>query len=280
MNPIPQTGSAVLDVSPTLQRAKARPAALEVLDEADLIKRAQHGDRQALERLVDSHIRLVYKVACRYRCRTYQLDDLVQEGTLGLIQAVRRFDPRHGCRLSTYAMHWIRQAIARAIEQNDRLIHVPMHTHAEVRRVVGVRDGLHQALGRTPTDTELAAAAEVAEERIVALMGIAQEPVSLEAAVGAEQDGCLLDLTEDPDVPNPERDVLSGIYHQQVRNLMADLRPREREILEQRFGFGGRSPRTLDDLSRAMRISRERVRQIETAAIRKLRRALSAASLD
>lgn len=279
MNPIP--GSGPLFTPPTQARlaASSLETALRREDELHLIRTAQAGDRRALQRLVDANIRLVYKIARRYRCRTYILDDLVQEGVVGLIHAVKRFDSTRQCRLSTYAVHWIRQAIARAVEQNDRLIHVPMHTHAEVRRVMNVREELEQSLCRAPTDLEVAESAGVPEERITALMGIAQDPVSFECAVGAEQDGCLLDLTEDPDVANPERDVLSGIYHDQLRRFLSDLRPRERQVLEERYGFGGGHPRTLDDLSRTLRISRERVRQIETAAIRKLRRALAAAEL-
>ena len=250
------------------------------IDELSLIRRAQAGDGPALERLIDAHIRLVYKISRRYRCRTYSLDDLVQEGVVGLISAIQRFDAGRRCRLSTYAVHWIRQAIARAVEQNDRLIHVPMHTHAEVRRVSGIREDLSQVLGRSPTDVEIADATDLSEERVTQLLGLTQDAVSLECAVGSEQDGCLLDLTEDPDVPDPEENVLSGLYRQEVRRMLDHLRPRERQILEERYGFGGKTPQTLDELSRSLRISRERVRQIETAAIRKLRRALTLAQMD
>lgn len=249
-------------------------------DEAGLIRRAQSGDRQAVERLVRANMGLVYKVSRRYRCRTYSLDDLVQEGVVGLITAIERFDGSRGCRLSTYAVHWIRQAIARAVEQNDRLIHVPMHLHAEVRRVIRLREDLQQQLGRSPTDEELGRVAGLPEERVGQILGAAQEVVSLECSIGPEQDGSLLELCEDETVRDPEDDAIARMYRQQLRALLADLRPRERQILEERFGFEGRHPCTLDDISRRMRISRERVRQIETAAIRKLRRALCAAQLD
>jgi RNA polymerase primary sigma factor len=253
---------------------------LRRIDEYRLIRKAQAGDRRALEQLINANLGLVYKVSRRYRCRTYSLDDLVQEGVVGLITAIERFDGGRGCRLSTYAVHWIRQAIARAVEQNDRLIHVPMHMHAEVRRVVRLREELQQQLGRVPTDEELGGAAGLPEERVGQLLGVGQEVVSLECSVGAEQDGSLLELCEDERVRDPEDDAIAGMYRQQLRMLLAGLRPRERQILEERFGFAGHHPCTLDDLSRRMRISRERVRQIETAAIRKLRRALSAAQLD
>jgi RNA polymerase primary sigma factor len=248
--------------------------------EADLIRRAQSGDRQALETLIETHLGLVYKISRRYRCRTYSLDDLVQEGVVGLMTAIERFDGSRGCRLSTYAVHWIRQAIARAVEQNDRLIHVPMHLHTEVKRLTRLREELAQQLGRTPTDDEVGGAAGLPEERVNQLMGVGQEVVSLECGVGADQDASLLDLTEDETVRDPEDDAISCVYRQHLRALLCELRPRERQILEERFGFEDGNPRTLDELSRRLRISRERVRQIETAAIRKLRRALCAAQLD
>jgi RNA polymerase sigma factor (sigma-70 family) len=244
--------------------------------EAALVRRAQEGDRAATEHLIQAHSRLIYKVARRYHCRSYSLEDLVQEGILGLILAVERFDPARGCRLSTYAMHWIRQSIARAVEQNDRLIHVPMHTTSEVRRLIRLQDELHQSCGRLPTNAELAEASGIAEERVMELLRTLQDALSLEGMVGADQDASILDLVEDPLASSPELAALRGAARQQVRTLICALRPRERTVLEERFGFDGRIPRTLDELSRTLQVSRERVRQIEAQAIRKLRHAMTA----
>lgn len=243
--------------------------------EIDLVLLAQSGDRGATQELVDAHIRLVYKVARRYRCRTYSLDDLVQEGVVGLLHAIQRFDTTRGFRLSTYAMHWIRQAIARAVEQNDRIIHVPMHASAEIRQIAQARDAFQQSRGRTPSDAELAEITGLDEERVSQLAAAMTDAVSLEAMVGHEQDHSLLDSAEDPMALDPEQDAVLGVYRAHLHSLMDTLRPREREIIEQRFGINGRQPRTLDDLSREMRVSRERVRQIEVQAMRKLRYALS-----
>lgn len=271
----------LVDSSTTVYKDTARSAGrtadglrLRRDQETALIQRAQHGDRVAMERLIEVNTRLIYKVARRYRCRSYSTEDLVQEGVLGLILAVERFDVGRGCRLSTYAMHWIRQSIARAVEQNDRLIHVPMHTSAEVRRLLKLHEEQHQSLGRAPTGEELSLLSGISEERIVELMRTLQDALSLEAMVGVEQDASFLDLAEDPSAASPELDALRGAYRQQVRRLICDLRPRERTVLEERFGFDGRHPRTLDELSQALHVSRERVRQIEAQAIRKLRNAL------
>lgn len=243
--------------------------------ELRLLQRAQAGDRRAVERLVDAHIRLVYKVARRYRCRSYSLEDLVQEGVVGLMQAIRRFDPARGCRLSTYAMHWIRQAITRAVEQNDRLIHVPTHATADLRSLTQAREEFVRDHGRLPTESELSAATGIDEERIVALLGSAQDALSLETLVGHDQEVSILEMAEDPTALDPESDAVLGVYRRHLRSLVAELKPREREILEERYGFNGKSPRTLEDISRDLRVSRERVRQIEVQAMRKLRYALS-----
>ena len=270
---------SLIEASQTVSRVMPAPVArtdgrLRPDQEVSLIRRAKAGDRRSMERLIQANARLIYKVARRYHCRSYSTEDLVQEGVLGLILAVERFDPERGCRLSTYAMHWIRQSIARAVEQNDRLIHVPMHTTAEVRRLLRLHEEQHQLLGRAPTAAELAALAGLTEDRVTELLRTVQDALSLEAMVGAEQDASILDLAEDPAALNPEQDALRGAYRQQVRRLIRDLRPRERTVLEERFGFDGRNPRTLDELSRSLCVSRERVRQIEAQAMRKLKHAL------
>lgn len=249
-------------------------------EEVELIRRAQKGNEAAMRRLVDANLRLVYKVARRYRCRSYTLDDLVQEGVVGLMCAIERFDETRGFRLSTYALHWVRQAIARAVEQNDRMIHVPMQATADMRRLARLREDRQRELGRPLTDVELSEETGIPEERIAQLFGTVEDAFSLETTVGSDQETSLLELAEDPSAPNPEHCALQGFYRQQVQVLVSNLRPRERWILEERYGLAGKNPQTLDDLSRQLRISRERVRQIEVRAIQKLRHALRASHWD
>ncbi len=263
-----------------LPRKSSAPAGLPRAEEQVLIRRAQSGCRSSLERLIAANIRLVYSVARRYRCRSYQLDDLVQEGTLGLILAIERFDASRGCRLNTYAMHWIRQAIARAAEQNDRMIHVPAQTSAEIRRLHRLHEELTVEMGREPTEMELAKASGVAEERVVQLFGTVQDPLSLEAMVGADQDANLLELAEDPNAVNPMEDVLIDAIQRDVRRVMSILRDKERAVILNRYGLDGHQASTLDEISARLRISREGVRQIEARAIRKLRHALRSAQWE
>lgn len=253
---------------------------LERDEEADLVRRAQAGERAAMDRLIQANVRLVASVARRYHCRSYATEDLVQEGILGLITAVRRFDPGRGCRLSTYALHWIRQSIARAAEQRDRLIHVPAQATSDLRRLRKAREELQRELFRDPSEAELAAETGLPEDRVRRLQGSTQDPLSLEALIGLENDAPLLELAEDHCAENPEQSVLVGLYQKELLSLVALLRPRERCVVEERYGLGGGSPRTLDELSRHLQLSREGIRQIEARAIRKLRRALDCRGAD
>jgi RNA polymerase primary sigma factor len=259
----------------TRAAAPERSAALlERHVELDLIRKAQAGDSRAQQRLVEANLRLVHAQARRYRCRSHSLEDLVQEGVVGLVMAIRRFDPHRGCRLSTYALHWVRQAIARAAEYNDRLIHLPAEPAAELRRLRALRDDLRRELRREPSDHELADVSGVPEERVQSLLGLVQDPVSLETLVGDDSDASLSDFAPDPDSIDPEDNVVLEACRREIQRLVSRLGPRERQVVEERFGLGGKQARTLDELSRQMRISREGVRQIEVRAIRKLRRAL------
>lgn len=244
------------------------------MEERRLVARAQRGERAARERLIAAHSRLVWSVARRYRCRTHATEDLAQEGMLGLMLAIDRFDATRECRLSTYALHWIRQAIARAASQTDRMIHVPAQATAEIRRMRRVRDERQQALGRELSDGELANECGVDEARVARLFAALQDAVSYDTPVGDGQEASLLELAEDQSAPNPEAGAVRESYREEVRRLVAELRPRERDVLIQRFGMNGCSPRTLDELSRELKITREGVRQIEARAIRKLRHAL------
>lgn len=247
--------------------------------EVVLVRRAQAGDGQAAEELIRGHLRLIYRVARRYRCRSLSVDDLAQEGVLGLILAIHRFDPSRGCRLCTYALHWVRQAIARAVEQHDRLIHLPVQAAADIRTIHRLQEEAQLHEGSYLDPSLIAQATGLAEGRVCDLLSATQDAVSLDS-VGADGDGSVWDAFEDESAVNPEQDVIRGFYRTQLRSLVGELCPRERMIVEARFGLAGHAPRTLDDISRELRVSRERVRQIEVRAITKLRRALRAQALD
>ncbi|HEU4752535.1 MAG TPA: sigma-70 family RNA polymerase sigma factor, partial [Armatimonadota bacterium] len=194
--------------------------------------------------------------------------------------AVQRFDPDRGCRLTTYAMHWIRQAISHAVEQNDRMIHVPAQAAQELRRLVRLREEGARIEGRTPTEQELAEETGIPAARVENLLRTVEDAVSLDALIGPDHENPLTELTEDPAAVCPEQDAVLGLYRQQIRRLLGLLRPRERQVLESRYGFNGAEPVSLDEVGRQLRISRERVRQLEARAIRKLRYALRAAHWD
>jgi RNA polymerase primary sigma factor len=248
-------------------------------EEAALIRRAQQGDDRARERLIDVNMRLVYSIARRYRCRSLMLEDLVQEGVIGLLVAIDRFDFTQGCRLGTYASHWIRQSIARAIEHNDRLIRLPVQASTELRQVEQARAALRQRLHREPTEEELAEECCLTSERVSQLV-TATDPVSLEALIGPDQELALGEIAADENAPDPEAGTLAGAEGEELRRILERLDPRERQVIEYRYGLNGRPAHTLQEMSRRMGISREGVRQIEVRALNRLRRALRAAQWD
>jgi RNA polymerase primary sigma factor len=243
-------------------------------EELELIRRAQAGSESAQSRLIAANLGLVYREARRHRCRSYLVEDLTQEGVLGLITAIRRFDPSHGSRLSTYAVHWIRQAIRRVVEYNDRMIHVPAHRVDALRRLRALREGMRQELGREPTEGELADAEGTSPEEVRQLLELVQEPVSLSALVDFEGETSLGELAADPASVDPARSALAAADQREVRRLLNQLGQREREVLEARFGLGRGPEMSLEQLGRLLGLSREGVRQIEVRAIRKLRRVL------
>lgn len=258
--------------------ADTRPVTRD--EETALIRRAQAGDGAAMERLIRASIRLVYRVTRRYRCRSLSQDDLVQEGIMGLITAIERFDVSQGYRLSTYAMHWIRQSVARAVGQYDQMIHVPLQVTSDARRLKRLSEVKQSQLGRVPNEAELASEAGVPEARVFQLAGALREVISLETLIGPEHGGGILERAEDETAVNPERDALWGIYRQYLGSCIRDLGIREQLVLTERFGLENGQAKTLDELSRELGISRERVRQIETRAIQKLRYALREAHWD
>jgi RNA polymerase primary sigma factor len=241
---------------------------LSAREERRLATRARRGDAQARKRLVECNVRLVYKIASQYLRAGLDLDDLVQEGTLGLMRAIDRFEPERGNRLSTYASWWIRQSITRALASQTRTIRIPSRVHEQVRVLARTTQRLTIALGRMPTREELAEALGVAVARIDAIQRADQGTASLSASVG-DNDVDLEDVVADPaDVSDAAERALLGYA---IRQLLDHLPPREQKVLRLRFGLGGEPPRTLEDIADQFGISHERVRQLERRALQKLR---------
>src|SRR5262245_23654458 len=220
-------------------------------EEAALVRRAQSGDDRARERLVQLNIRLVYRIARRYRCRSLTLEDLAQEGIIGFLVAVDRFDLTQGCRLGTYASHWIRQSIARAIEHNDRLIRLPVQAASELRLLEQSRSQLRQELNREPNEEEIAGACSLTSERICQLMG-ATDPISLEALIGPDQELSLSEIAVDDNAADPEEGTLAGAGRDELRRSLRVLDERERHVILRRYGLDGNPALTLQEMSALM----------------------------
>src|SRR5579875_550878 len=235
-----------------------------------LLQAARRGD-QATEQFINANLRLVVSIAKRYQSSDLPLLDLVQEGNLGLIHAVEKFDWRKGFKFSTYATWWIKQAIGRGIDNAGRTIRLPIHAGDQVRRLLKMRGHLEAQLGRSPTTKELALSLHVSEEDVVKLLMHVSDPVSLEAPVGPEGDAELGDILPDASSPSPFEAVAQGMLGAEVDKLLAPLDERERQILRLRYGLDRGDPRTLDEVGLTLHLTRERIRQIERAALSKLR---------
>jgi RNA polymerase primary sigma factor len=265
-----------LTVEPSLDslrlylRSIGRVNLLTADQEVQLAKRIERGDMLAKQRMIEANLRLVVSIAKAYLGRGLTFLDLIQEGSMGLIRAVEKFDYRRGYKFSTYATWWIRQAVTRAIADKGRTIRIPVHMVEKLNKVVHVERQLVQQLGREPTPAEIAAELETTVREVRDVLRMAQQPISLEKPIGEEDDSELGDFVEDQTAESPFEQASEHLRRENLRRALAALPTREREVIEMRFGLTGERPYTLEEVGRAFNVTRERIRQIENHTLKKL----------
>lgn len=265
------TGVKINDPVRMYLKEIGRVSLLTAEEEVALALKIEEGDQEAKQRLAEANLRLVVSIAKRYVGRGMQFLDLIQEGNMGLMKAVEKFDYRKGFKFSTYATWWIRQAITRAIADQARTIRIPVHMVETINKLIRIQRQLLQDLGREPTPEEIGAEMDLPTEKVREILKIAQEPVSLETPIGEEDDSHLGDFIEDQEATSPAEHAAYELLKEQLEDVLDTLTDREENVLRLRFGLDDGRTRTLEEVGKVFGVTRERIRQIEAKALRKLR---------